>query len=135
MSRRDDPPPNDTRGLPSVPTEIHLPAGPPPPERLGGYRLVAPIGRGGMGVVYRAEDPRVGRQVAIKVMSAEAAGRPGFRARFLREARAQGSVEHDNVVPIYAADEEQGVAYLVMPLLRGQTLAARLKSGPLPLAE
>jgi serine/threonine protein kinase len=135
MSRPDDPPHTDTRGMPSAHTEIHLPAGPSPPEQLGGYRLVAPIGRGGMGVVYRAEDPRVGRQVAVKVMSAEAAARPGFRDRFLREARAQGRVEHDNVVPIYAADEEQGVAYLVMPLLRGQTLAARLKRGPLPLAD
>jgi serine/threonine protein kinase len=106
-----------------------------PQVRLGGFRLLEVIGQGGMGVVYRAEDSRLGRHVAVKVMKPESAADPELRERFLREARSQAAIEHDHVAPVFAADEDQGVPFLVMPLLRGETLASRLARGKLPLAE
>jgi serine/threonine protein kinase len=105
------------------------------PQSLGGYRILDELGRGGMGVVYRAEDRQLGRQVAIKVMSAPLASEPA-RARFLREARCAAAVEHDNIVPIYHVGEDAGTPYFVMPLLRGQSLAERLRQkAPISIPE
>jgi serine/threonine protein kinase len=106
------------------------------PARLGGYRVVRELGHGGMGYVFEAEDERLGRRVAIKVLAPDLAHRPGVAARFLREARAAAAVEHDNVVPILHVGEDAGVPYMVMPLLRGESLADRLKrGGTVPVAE
>ena len=108
---------------------------PLPWESLGGYRLLGKLGGGGMGDVYRAEDPKLGREVAIKVMRAEMAASPNARERFVRETRAAAALQHDHVVPIFHVGEDGGVPYLVMPLLVGQSLEARLEAGPLPPAE
>jgi hypothetical protein len=101
-----------------------------------GYLIVAELGRGGMGVVYRATNPVLKRDEALKVMLPEAAARPQARERFLREARAMAAVRHDHVVEVYHVREVDGVPYLAMPLLEGETLAARLKrDGTLPPGE
>ena len=102
--------------------------------RLGPYRVLARIGVGGMGLVFRAEDPHLRRLVALKVMLPQFTADPTARARFLREARAAAAVEHDHIVPIFQVGEDRGVPYLAMPLLKGESLATRLKAtGPLPL--
>jgi tetratricopeptide (TPR) repeat protein len=105
------------------------------------YRVEEVIGRGGMGAVYRASDERLGRPVAVKVITAVAAdqeSRERMRARFRREAAAAARLpHHPNVVPVYdyGTDDEIGLDYIVMELLRGQDLASRLqRSGPPPLA-
>src|SRR5262245_63290168 len=93
--------------------------------RLGPYEIVAPIGAGGMGEVYRARDPRMGREVAIKV-SAER-----FSDRFEREVHAVAALNHANICQIY----DVGPNYLVMELIEGPTLADRINAGPIPLDE
>jgi hypothetical protein len=106
------------------------------PAKLGGYRLVREIGRGGMGVVHEAEDEALRRRVAVKVMSLELVQRPHARERFGREARAAAAIEHENVVPIHHVGEESGLPFIVMPLLRGETLDDRLnRDCSLPPAE
>jgi len=104
-------------------------------SRLGEYVIRGEIGRGGMGEVLLADDPQLGRQVAIKVMRQALGSSPDARARFLREARAVAAIRHDHVVPIYHVGEHEGTPYLVMPLLAGETLSTRLERGPLPPAE
>ena len=94
---------------------------------VGGYRVLRELGRGGMGVVLEAEDPHLKRLVAIKLIAAEFAANPAARDRFLREARAVAKIEHENVVPILHVGEDAGQLYLVMPLLKGETLDARLR--------
>jgi serine/threonine protein kinase len=98
--------------------------------RLGDYRVFEVLGQGGMGLVLRAEDVRLGRLVALKVMQPRLAADPVARQRFLREARLMAEVEHERVVPIYQVGEAEGVPFLVMPLLKGQSLDARLRDGP-----
>jgi hypothetical protein len=106
------------------------------PGRVGGYRVVGRLGAGGMGEVYRAEDPALGRQVAVKVMRPELAARPAARDRFLREARSAAAVRHDHVVPIYHVGEDAAGPFLVMPLLEGESLEDRLaRAGALPPGE
>jgi hypothetical protein len=108
----------------------------PPPTKLGGYRIRRELGRGGMGVVYEAEDKRLGRLVAIKTLKPVLADVHSARERFVREARAQAAVDHPNVVPIHHVGEDDGVPYAVMPLLHGETLQARLdRKGRLPVEE
>ena len=94
---------------------------------LGTYRVLRLLGEGGMGVVLQAEDTRLQRHVALKVMKPLLAADPGSRQRFLREARAQAALEHDHIIAIHAIDEANGVPYLAMPLLQGETLDDRLK--------
>ena len=105
--------------------------------RLGGYRVLTVLGHGGMGAVFQAEDPKLGRLVALKVMLPTVARKPGMKDRFLREARAAAALEHDHVVPVYEVNEANGVPYIAMPFLRGGTLADRLADadGPRPVAE
>jgi serine/threonine protein kinase len=111
------------------------PDAPPLPAVIGGYRVRGELGRGGMGVVYAAEDPALGRTVAIKTLTPALATNPTARDYFLREARAAAAVEHDHVVPVYHVGEDTVGPYLVMPVLSGETLADRLKSGPLSVPE
>ena len=98
--------------------------------RLAHYRVLGELGRGGMGVVFRAEDSHLKRPVAIKVMLPQYAANPADKARFLREARAQAQVEHDHVVTIFQVGEDRGVAFLAMPLLKGLSLAEALRANP-----
>ncbi len=95
--------------------------------RLGEYRVLEVLGMGGMGIVFRAEDPRLERQVALKAMKPEVATSRSAKDRFLREARATAAIEHDNIVPIYQVGEDCGVPFIAMQFLRGESLADRLK--------
>src|SRR6516165_10830998 len=99
--------------------------------RLGPYEIIAPLGAGGMGVVYRARDTRLEREVAIKVLPEQYAQDHTALARFQREARAVASLSHPNILSIFDIGNEQGTVYAVMELLEGQTLGRRLKSGPM----
>ncbi len=103
-----------------------------PGTRLGPYEIVAPIGAGGMGEVYRANDTRLDRTVAIKVLPAHLASDPDFRARLDREARAISALSHPHICTLYDVGHQDGVDFLVMEHLEGETLAARLKKGALP---
>jgi serine/threonine protein kinase len=98
------------------------PLGPGEMGRLGPYRVLKVLGRGGMGVVFLGEDVRLGRSVALKVMLPEMAQKPEARERFLREAKAAATIEHDHIVAIYQVDEDHGVPYIAMPLLKGMSL-------------
>src|SRR3990172_1973986 len=100
--------------------------------RLGPYEILAPLGAGGMGEVYRARDTRLLREVAIKVVPPSLADRPGALERFEREAQAVAALSHPHIVVIHDVGHEGSTSYLVMELLEGETLRARLKRGPLP---
>ncbi len=104
--------------------------------RLGPYRILKILGAGGMGVVFQGHDPALKRTVAIKAMLPTVAANEVNRGRFLREAQAAAAIENDHVVPIYHVGEDRGVPYLVMRLLQGETLDARLRrQHPLPMPE
>jgi len=103
--------------------------------QLGGYRLGDIIGRGGMGVVYRATHIHLGRDVALKVLAPELAGSSDFRERFLRESRLAASLEHPNVVTVYDAGDSEGTLYIAMRYVEGTDLAKFLRGhGPLERA-
>jgi serine/threonine protein kinase/Tol biopolymer transport system component len=104
-----------------------------PGVRLGPYEIVSELGSGGMGTVYRARDTRLGRTVAIKVLHADTAADPDHRARFEREARLLSSLSHPGVCAFYDIGHENGLDFLVLEYIEGETLAARLARGPLPL--
>ena len=106
-----------------------------PGRRLGAYEVLGLIGAGGMGEVYRARDTRLDRIVAIKILPEKKATAPGFKERFEREARAVSSLEHPNICAVYDVGEHDGVSFLVMQHLEGETLEARLQKGPLPTKE
>ncbi len=106
-----------------------------PGTRVGPYEIVAPLGAGGMGEVYRAKDTRLGREVAIKGLPDAFARSPERLARFEREARLLASLNHPNIASIFGLEESAGVPYLVLELVTGETLAARLARGPLPVGE
>src|SRR5580765_1139959 len=100
--------------------------------RLGPYEIVAPLGQGGMGEVYRARDTRLDRIVAVKVLPVELAADPQFRERFEREARLISSLSHPHICPLFDVGNQDGVEFLVMECLEGETLAARLEKDGLP---
>src|SRR5947208_3086750 len=100
--------------------------------RLGPYEIVAPLGAGGMGEVYRARDTRLGREVAVKVLPEPFANDPDKQARFEREARAVAALSHPNVLAIHDYGTHGAVTYAVMELLEGETLRQQLAQGPLP---
>ncbi len=103
--------------------------------RLGPYEIVAPLGAGGMGEVYRARDTRLERTVAIKVLNATLVASPNLKTRFEREAKTISQLNHPNICTLYDVGHEAGTDYLVMEFLQGESLAERLKRGPLPLKE
>src|SRR5260370_42054967 len=103
--------------------------------RLGHYEIVAPLGAGGMGEVYRARDTRLGREVAVKVLPESLAGNPDRQARVEREARAVAQLSHPNILPIHDYGTHGAVVYAVMELLEGETPRDRLANGPLPWPE
>ena len=103
--------------------------------RLGPYEIVAPIGAGGMGEVYRAKDTRLDRTVAIKVLPASLSSQPESLERFRREARAASALNHPNICALYDIGEDAGQPFLVLELLEGRNLQNRLVTGPLPLGE
>src|SRR5688572_16934656 len=103
--------------------------------RLGPYEILAELGRGGMGEVYKAKDSRLGRDVAIKVLPPALALDPEFRERFEREARSISSLSHPNICTLHDVGNHEGTEFLVMEFLDGETLAARLTRGALPLTE
>jgi len=103
--------------------------------RLGPYEVLAPLGRGGMGEVYRARDTRLDRSVAIKILAADLAGDPSSRARLLTEARAISLLNHPNICALYDIGSDRDTDFLVMELLEGETLAERLRRGALKFTE
>jgi WD40 repeat protein/predicted Ser/Thr protein kinase len=112
------------------------PQGPGEIGRLGPYRVLRLLGAGGMGAVYRAEDPQLERPVALKVMLPSMAAADTARQRFLREAKAAAAVKHDHIVTIYQVGEDNGVPFLAMEFLEGEPLDARLqREGRLPVPE
>ena len=106
-----------------------------PGARLGPYEVLDLIGAGGMGEVYRARDTRLDRTVAVKVLPSDFANDPSRRARFEREARAISALEHPHICTLHDVGEQEGLAYLVMEHLTGETLAGRLRKGPLPRSQ
>ena len=115
-------------------------SGPAPPSltrgmRLGVFDVESFVGAGGMGEVYRARDTRLDRHVAIKVLSPDAATDPRGRARFAHEARAIARLSHPRICAMHEMGHQDGVDFLVMEYLEGETLAARLRKGPMPLTQ
>src|SRR5438309_1027780 len=103
--------------------------------RLGPYEIVAPAGAGGMGEVYRARDTRLDRTVAVKVLPAEFANDAQLRLRFEREAKAISSLTHPHICTLHDVGQHDGVDYLVMEYLEGETLAERIARGPVPIED
>lgn len=91
-------------------------------DRLGTYEILAPIGAGGMGEVWKARDTRLGREIALKILPANLAADRDRLARFHREARAAAALNHPNVVTLYSVEECEGVHFLTMELIDGQPL-------------
>ena len=102
---------------------------------LGPYRIEGKIGEGGMGAVYRATDTRLGREVALKFLSPWLARDADYMARFEREAKVLASLNHPNIAIVHGLEESNGTRALVMELVEGRTLAARIAEGPIPLKE
>src|SRR5882762_3553088 len=104
-----------------------------PATHLGPYEIVAPLGAGGMGEVYRARDTRLDRTVAIKILPAQFSSDPVRKQRFEREAKAISSLNHPHICVLFDVGHQDGTDYLVMECVEGETLAKRLEKGPLPL--
>jgi len=104
-------------------------------KKLAHYEITALLGKGGMGEVYRARDTLLGRDVAIKALPVEFSADPERLARFDREARLLASLSHPNIAGIHGLETIAGAPYLALELVEGETLAARLARGPLPLDE
>src|SRR5690606_22164737 len=104
------------------------------PKRVDRYEVLGEIGRGGMGVVYHARDPRLERTIAVKVLSPFLADQPGASARLLAEARAASALDHPNICTILEAGQaSDGSLFITMPLYSGETLQRVLARGPLPI--
>src|ERR1017187_871185 len=102
-------------------------------EKLGPYEILSAIGAGGMGEVYKARDTRLDRTVAVKVLPEHIAKREDLRVRFEREARAVASLKHPNICVLHDIGSQDGAGYMVMEYMEGETLAARIEKGALPL--
>src|SRR6202040_3146397 len=103
-----------------------------PGTHLGPYEITAPLGAGGMGEVYRARDTRLERTVAIKILPAQFSSDPVRNQRFEREAKTISSLNHPHICVLHDVGHQDGIAYLVMECVEGETLAKRLEKGPLP---
>src|ERR1700674_2037278 len=103
--------------------------------RLGPYEILSPIGAGGMGEVYRARDTRLEREVAVKVLPQPFSKDLAALARFEREAKTISALSHPHICALYDVGNQDGVEYLVMEYLEGETLAQRLARGALPIAQ
>src|SRR5262245_64561004 len=101
-------------------------------SRLGPYEILAPLGAGGMGEVYRAKDTRLDRTVAIKILSSHLSNHADLKQRFEREARAISSLSHPHICALHDVGSQDGTEFLVMEFLEGETLAHCLTGGPLP---
>src|SRR5499426_2701959 len=110
---------------------MSLPSG----AKLGPYEVLAPHGTGGMGEVYRARDTRLDRTVAIKVLPEHLARSPDLRQRLEREARAVSSLNHPHICVLHDIGHQDGIDYLVLEYLEGQSLHDRLEKGPLPIGQ
>ena len=104
-------------------------------SRIGGYEILALLGAGGMGEVYRARDARLGRDVAIKIVSPSIAADAGGLMRFEREARMLAALNHQNIAAIYGVEDGAGAPALILELVEGETLAERIARGPIPVAQ
>src|SRR5689334_4483608 len=104
-----------------------------PGIKLGPYEILAQIGAGGMGEVYKASDTRLNRIVAIKVLPSHWADNPEMKQRFEREAQTIAALNHPNICTLYDIGHQQGVDFLVMEFLQGESLADRIARGPLPV--
>jgi serine/threonine protein kinase len=101
--------------------------------RIGPYEITSPLGEGGMGVVYRAHDTKLGRDVAIKALPDAFANDSDRLQRFQREAQVLASLNHPNIAHIYGLEESDKTQCIVMELVEGETLQERLKGGPIPV--
>src|SRR5499425_2263590 len=106
-----------------------------PGTRLGPYEILAPLGAGGMGEVYRARDTRLERTVAIKILPAQFSADTVRKQRFEREAKAISQLNHPHICTLHDVGSQDGIEYLVMECVEGETLAKRLEKGPLPLEQ
>src|SRR5210317_579386 len=104
-------------------------------QTLSNFNITAKLGEGGMGEVYRADDTKLGREVAIKVLPEAVAGDPERLARFEREAKVLAALEHPSIAAIYGLEEVDGRQLLIMQLAEGETLQERIAKGPLSLDE
>ncbi len=104
-----------------------------PGTSLGPYEILSPIGAGGMGEVYKARDTRLDRTVAIKVLPEHVASDPDLKQRFEREAKTISSLNHPHICTLYDIGNQDGIDFLVMEYLDGETVAQRLEKGALPL--
>jgi len=104
-------------------------------KTLAHYRITDKIGEGGMGVVFRAHDSKLDREVAIKILPKEMSGDPERTARFAREARTLASLQHANVAAVYGYEEVEDIRFLVMELIEGEDLRERLERGAIPVDE
>src|SRR5688572_21516082 len=102
-------------------------------DRLLHFKIIHKIGQGGMGEVYLAEDNKLGRRVAVKVLPAVAAEGEKAKLRLMQEARSASALNHPNIVTIHSIEEENGIIFIVMEYVEGETLSSRLQHGFLPL--
>ena len=106
-----------------------------PGTHIGPYEIKSLLGEGGMGIVYRARDTKLQRDVALKLLPDHFADDPDRLARFQREAQVLASLNHPNIAQIYGLEESNGTRCIVMELVEGETLQERLKRGPIPVDE
>ena len=104
-------------------------------KTISHYKILSELGQGGMGVVYKAEDTKLERTVALKFLAPHAVESAEHKARFIREAKAAAALDHPNICTVYEIDEAEGRTFLAMPYIAGPSLKQKIESGPLKLGE